>query len=112
MENDTFTTTQEWEQHLGSGIRELRKRKQLTQADLAASANVSLSSIKRLEEGDGSSMSTVIRVVRALERKEWLSQLVPPAPSISPLAIYRASQQSTSKKSSRRSRPQVSGTSP
>jgi len=92
MINESLKTTSEWEQHLGSGVRGLRFSQRLTQAELAARANVSLSSLKRLEAGLGSSFSTVIRVARALGREAWLAELAPSSPSISPMAILREAQ--------------------
>lgn len=90
MTSEPLATSEELESRLGSSVRELRTRKRLTQSDLASLANVSISSLKRLEAGAGSSTSTVIRVVRALGRTDWLAELVPPAPTVSPRAVWRA----------------------
>jgi transcriptional regulator with XRE-family HTH domain len=94
MRNESLMTTSEWEQRVGADVRALRFSHELTQAELAARANVSLSSLKRLEAGLGSTLSTVIRVARALGRDHWLAELAPPAPSISPMAVLREAQRS------------------
>jgi len=80
-------STEEWEQRVGAAIKTLRQRADLTQNELAARANVSLSAVKYIEQGRGSSLSTFVRVVRALGRTGWLDDLTPPPPTVSPLAM-------------------------
>ena len=82
-------TTAEWERRLGEDMRRLRLRNRLTQTELADRANVSVSAIKNLEGGKGSSLTTLIRVVRALGRTDWLESLLPPEPGVSPMEILR-----------------------
>ena len=82
-------TTADWERRLGADIRRLRLRNRLTQIELAERANVSGSAIKNLEGGKGSSLTTVVRVVRALDRTDWLETLLPTEPVISPMEILR-----------------------
>jgi transcriptional regulator with XRE-family HTH domain len=92
MENNVSRTTEEWENTLGSQIRELRQQYPLTQRELARRSNVSLSSLQGLESGRGSSLTTVIRVVRTLDRASWLESLAPPRPQVSPMQELRATQ--------------------
>lgn len=82
-------STEEWEVELGSQVRRLRLRQNRTQGDLAAAANISLSALKTLELGHGSSVRTLIQVVRALGRSEWLAALALPEPSVSPMQLLR-----------------------
>lgn len=82
-------TVQELVESLGRQVRELRIAGDLTQAELAEAANVSLSAVQSLERGAGTTLATVVAVVRALGRPDWLEQLAPPRPP-SPLAILRA----------------------
>lgn len=79
----------EWESQLGNQIREIRIRKQMNQEDLAKNANVSLSAVRSLETGKGSSLATLIKVVRALEKVDWLEAFAP-AISISPIQLLKA----------------------
>jgi len=88
MESRQLKTT-EWEQQIGRAVRELRQRAELTQAELAERSNVSLSAVRYLEAGKGSSLSTLVRVVRALDRSSWLEDLAPPEPTVSPIALLR-----------------------
>jgi len=85
-------STEEWEAQIGQDVRRLRHGARLTQADLATLANISLSAVRSLEGGNGSSLSTVVRVARALDRTEWLTSFAPPAPTVSPMAALRAQQ--------------------
>jgi transcriptional regulator with XRE-family HTH domain len=80
------TTTEEAEERLGERIRALRLSKNLDQAAVAERAGVSLRTVKNLENGRGSSVATLVRVVRALGRSEWFDALQP-AVAISPLRM-------------------------
>ncbi len=92
MECKPLTTTAEWEERLGVDARRLRLDLGLTQAELAERSNVSMSAIKSLEGGRGSSLATVIRVARALGRADWLSSFAPVEPIVSPIALLRERQ--------------------
>jgi transcriptional regulator with XRE-family HTH domain len=93
MEKHVSRTTQELEEQVGKEIRALRQSAALTQRALAERANVSLSSLQSLELGQGSSLTTVVKVVRSLNRSEWFEALAPPQPSISPREQWRLAQQ-------------------
>jgi transcriptional regulator with XRE-family HTH domain len=82
-------TTEEWEQRLGGDVRRLRTRRRWTQVELARHANISLSSVQSLERGGGSTLSTLIRVARALGRTDWLVSFAPEEPKVSPLQLLR-----------------------
>jgi len=82
-------TTEELEKELGQHIRSLRLRRNLHQDRLAERAGVALSALKNLESGKGAALKTFIKVLKALERLEWLNTLAP-AVSISPLQILRS----------------------
>jgi len=47
--------------------------------------------VRNLEAGRGSTLSTVIKVARALDRQDWVTDFYP-EPEISPLALMRAQQ--------------------
>ena len=73
---------------VGEGIRNLRLQKNLSQASLAAQAGVSMSAVRHLESGQGANLTTLIRVVRALDKQEWLRSLAPRV-TINPLHMVQ-----------------------
>ena len=85
---ETSRTAAEWEQLLGARLRELRLLKNLDQQSLAERAGVSLNAIKHLEGGKGARVHSLIKVLRALERVDWLDALAPTV-SISPMQMLR-----------------------
>jgi transcriptional regulator with XRE-family HTH domain len=89
MEYEFSMTTSEWEQRLGLEVRRVRIARGLTQDDVAQRANVSISTIRYLEAGRGSSLATLIRVAKVLDRTEWLASFAPAEPSISPMELLR-----------------------
>jgi transcriptional regulator with XRE-family HTH domain len=101
MEYELSMTTAEWEKRLGVEVKRLRVSRQLTQLDLAERANVSISTIRYLEAGRGSSLATLIRVAKVLERTSWLASFAPAAPAISPLNLLREQQHKASAERSR-----------
>jgi len=84
-------TTDEWQRTLGGWVRDARLARELDQQTLAESADISVKAVRGLETGDGSSLSTVIKVVRALGREDWLEQLDEGAGEPSPLELLRES---------------------
>lgn len=87
-------TTERWEKHLGEQIQRARLAENWTQSELARRANVNRNSVGSLERGEGSSLTTLVRVVRALGLHEWLDGLAPD-PGLSPLALLRAQRHAT-----------------
>lgn len=86
---DIAKSTEEWEVELGQQARALRLRRNLDQQELAEQAGVGLTALKNLESGKGSSVKTLIKVLRALGRASWLETLSP-AVSISPMQMLKA----------------------
>ena len=82
-------TAREWEQELGQRLRQVRLAKDLTQMAVARSANISLSALKKLEEGSGSRLQTMIQVTRALDQVGWLESIQVPKAPFSPLAVLQ-----------------------
>ncbi|MGA2969564.1 MAG: helix-turn-helix transcriptional regulator [Acidimicrobiales bacterium] len=91
-------TTEEWEKIFGEQIRSARIAKDLDQAALSELANLSIGALSNLERGRGSSLTTVVAVVRALGRTDWLESLAPQV-SISPLQMLRGKQKSPAERS-------------
>lgn len=82
-------STEQWEKHLGEQIRRARLTENCSQAELARRANVSRGSVSSIELGEGSSLSTFVRIVRALGKHDWLDELAPD-PGLSPIALLEA----------------------
>jgi len=93
--NRMHNTTEEWEKVVGEQIRATRIAHELDQAALSELANVSIGALSNLERGRGSSLTTVVAVVRALGRTDWLESLAPTV-TISPLQMLRSKQRSPS----------------
>jgi transcriptional regulator with XRE-family HTH domain len=82
-------TIEEFEADVGAQIRSLRLRQNIDRATLALRAGCSVSALKNLEYGTGSTLRTLIAVVRALGREDWLRHVAPMA-TISPLSMPKA----------------------
>lgn len=87
--NQRDRTPAELEAELGERLRALRVHCNLDQATLSARAGISVRTLRNLESGSGSTLRTLIEVVRALGRQSWLD-LIAPIPSINPLVLTRA----------------------
>ncbi|MEI7945178.1 MAG: helix-turn-helix transcriptional regulator [bacterium] len=81
-------TTDEWEAEFGQHLRALRLRQNIDQRQLAERADVALNVVKKLEGGKGSTLTSLIKVLRVLGREDWLSSLAPKI-SISPLQMAK-----------------------
>jgi transcriptional regulator with XRE-family HTH domain len=92
--------TVDLEADLGRQLRDLRHRADLTQDDLARRANVGVSTVRRLEAGQGGTLDSLIAVVRALDREDWLATLAP-APVVSPMEALRARRAAEAKRRQR-----------
>lgn len=88
----TANTIAEHEAQLGERLRALRLNQNLDQVTLAERAGISVGALKNLENGAGSTLKTLIAVLRVLGRQEWLLTIAPIA-TINPLNMPRASQQ-------------------
>jgi hypothetical protein len=84
-----YSSVADLEAELGASLRALRLDRNLEQATLADRAGVSLNAVKRLESGRGSTTHTLISVLRALGREEWLKTVAPVA-TINPLTMPRS----------------------
>lgn len=94
-------TPHEFEQEFGEHVKALRLRDNIDRNSLCERAGVSLSALKNLESGKGSTLRTLMLVLRALGREEWLRTLAPRV-SINPLHIKRDA--SPRRRASRRAR--------
>ena len=81
-------TVREWEVELGESLKAIRLHRNLDHVTLAARAGISVRSLRNLESGNGSSLHTLIEVVRTLGRESWL-ELIAPVPTVNPLMMTR-----------------------
>ncbi len=96
-------STEEWEAEIGRQVRELRIGFDRTQEELARDANVAVSTLRSLEQGEGSSLRTLVQVVRVLEREDWLGRLSPSA-GVRPMDLLRERRSATPRRRARGSR--------
>ena len=82
-----FMTILELERELGKHAREFRIRRGLEQTEVAELAGVSDRTVRSLEQGKGSSVSTLLRVMKALGALDGLNNLFPAAVTVDPLAL-------------------------
>ncbi|MDK9716699.1 MAG: helix-turn-helix domain-containing protein [Trichlorobacter sp.] len=83
-----FKTIEELEEQLGQQIRNLRILRNLAQSELAERAGVALNAVKRLESGQTSTTKSLVKVLKALNRTEWLGTLAPQV-TVNPLQQVR-----------------------
>lgn len=86
---DQIRATNELQHDLGEQLRLLRLRRGLDQRQVAHEAGIALNAVKRLESGQGATLTSLIKVLRVLGREDWLATLAP-AVSISPLDMINA----------------------
>jgi len=85
---------------IGSRIRSLRLRRNLTQQQVADAAALSLNAIKSLESGKGK-LLTLIAVLRELGGLDGLESFIP-EPAVSPLQLVRRQGKNRQRASGRR----------
>jgi transcriptional regulator with XRE-family HTH domain len=90
MEVTQYRSIPEWEAYLGEQVRSARIARNFEQAQVAEEANVSLGALSNLERGKGSTLKTLVAVVRALDLTVWLESLAPPV-HVSPMQMLRSS---------------------
>lgn len=87
----TTNTIEEFESEVGEQIKSLRLKQNIDRATLALRAGCSVSALKNLESANGSTLRTLIAIVRALGREDWLRNVAPMA-TISPLNMPKTGQ--------------------
>lgn len=75
-ENIYMLPDSEIRRRLGQKIRHLRLRQDFTQVSLAEQAQVSLTTLKRIEKGDISYFDSLMRVLRILGELDVFSSLI------------------------------------
>jgi transcriptional regulator with XRE-family HTH domain len=90
MADLSFKSVAELQALLGEQIQALRLSKNLDQITTAEKAGISEKALRNLEAGRGSTVESLLRVLKALESLDGL-ELLAPRPSVSPLALLRNS---------------------
>jgi transcriptional regulator with XRE-family HTH domain len=86
----SFMSPYELQAILGEQLKKLRIAKNLDQVTTAEKAGISEKALRNLEAGRGSSIETLVRVLKALDSLDGL-RLLAPSPTFSPLALLRHS---------------------
>lgn len=86
----SIQTHEELQVHLGERLRLLRINLNLDQISVAGKAGISEKALRNLENGRGSSIETLLRVLKALDRLDGIDKLVP-KPGINSLSMLRNS---------------------
>ena len=73
---------------IGERIKRYRLNCNLTQKEVAERVGIGLASVARLEDGKGSTLANLIRVLTALDVLESLDSFLP-MPSISPIQLAK-----------------------
>lgn len=81
-------TPEELESALGERLKSLRLDRNIDQKTLAERAGISVRALRNLEGGQGSTLRSLVSVLRALGREDWLSTIAPVA-TINPLMLSR-----------------------
>lgn len=72
---------------LGARLKSIRLKQNITQESLAISANISLSSVKKIENGEIKSFDSLLRVLRVLGKLDIFQPMVDEE-SLSPSEYY------------------------
>ena len=85
---------------IGENLKSARLKQNITQQSLSEAANVSLSSIKKIEKGEIRSFDSLLRMLRTLGKLDMLQQLVEEE-QLSPSEYYNMVQASKTKQRKR-----------
>lgn len=88
ISNLLFKTPQEIQVELGSRLRRLRLDRNLDQISTAGKAGISEKALRNLESGHGSTVETLVRVLKALDFLQGIDMLAPEI-TVNPLELLR-----------------------
>jgi transcriptional regulator with XRE-family HTH domain len=86
MEDITFKTPDELQANLGERLRRLRLSRNIDQRAAAAKAGISERALRNLESGNGSTVETLLRTLKALGYTQGIEMLAPET-TVDPLAL-------------------------
>lgn len=85
-----FSAPKELQELLGERLKRLRLDRNLDQRTTAEKAGISEKALRNLEAGRGSTVETLLRVLKALDHLQGLDMLAPEV-SVNPLELLRQS---------------------
>lgn len=85
-----MTSTADILASLGEQVRQVRIAEGLSQVELADRANLGIATVRRLEAGADTSVSTLIAVGRVLGRHDWFEAFDPVGAGPTPMQLLRA----------------------
>lgn len=85
-----FKTPDELQVTLGERLKRLRLNRNLDQKSTAERAGISERALRNLENGQGSTVETLLRVLKSLGYVQGINMLAP-EPSVNPLDLLRQS---------------------
>lgn len=91
MDDMSFKSAKELQGILGEQLKSLRIAKNLDQRTTAEKAGISERALRNLEAGRGSSVESLLRVLKALDSLEGMEMLAP-KPSVNPIALLRSTE--------------------
>ncbi|MEO8331589.1 MAG: helix-turn-helix transcriptional regulator [Gallionella sp.] len=83
-----FNTPDELQVLLGERVRRLRLSRNLSQQETAEKAGISEKALRNMESGRGSTVETLLRVLKALDQLQGLDLLAPEV-SVDPMVLLR-----------------------
>jgi transcriptional regulator with XRE-family HTH domain len=96
----------DYEIEFGAAVRQARIRKGVSLEEVAGKANLSPTSVRALELGRGSTLATLMKVLRVLDETQLITDWIAAQHTFSPIAALRAAQgkEKTPQRVSRRTR--------
>jgi len=88
MSNYVFNTSAELQANLGERLRRLRLNRNLDQRTTSEKAGISERALRNLEGGRGSTIETMLRVLKALDYLQGIEMLAPEV-NVNPLDLLR-----------------------
>jgi len=101
-------TSEELEYLIGKQLKAKRLLLNLSQKTLAERAAVSVRALKNLEGGLGSSLSTLVKVVRSLGRSDWFDTIAP-LPNVIPMTRSVTPRERASSRRNQVERQEIAG---
>ena len=83
-----FKSPEELQIELGRRMRQLRLYRNIDQRTVAEKAGVTRAALQNLEAGRGSTVGTLLRILKALNYLEGIEMLAP-QPTVNPLALLK-----------------------